>query len=145
MKDSFIQFIKFGIVGLSNTVIGYGIYVVSLYIFRKFGLFNNVDIYVAQFVMFVLSVLWSFYWNKKKVFVKSRESIFKSLVKTYITYGFTTFLLSEALLVLWVRVFNINEYIAPIFSLIITVPLNFIIQKFWVFRDIKESKSELSN
>ena len=145
MKDSFIQFIKFGIVGLSNTVIGYGIYVISLYVFRKFSLFANIDIYVAQFIMFLLSVLWSFYWNKKKVFVKSRESIFKSLVKTYITYGFTTFLLSEVLLVLWVRVFNINEYIAPIFSLIITVPLNFIIQKFWVFRDIKESKSELSN
>lgn len=145
MKDSFIQFIKFGIVGLSNTVIGYGIYVVSLYIFRKFSLFANTDIYVAQFVMFVLSVLWSFYWNKKRVFVKSKENIFKSLVKTYITYGFTTFLLSEVLLVLWVRVFNINEYIAPIFSLVITVPLNFIIQKFWVFRDIKESKSELSN
>ena len=145
MKDSFIQFIKFGIVGLSNTVIGYGIYVVSLYIFRRFGLFNNIDIYVAQFVMFVLSVLWSFYWNKKKVFIKSKESIFNSLVKTYITYGFTTFLLSEVLLVLWVRVFNINEYIAPLLSLIITVPLNFIIQKFWVFRDIKESKSELSN
>lgn len=145
MKDSFIQFIKFGIIGLSNTVIGYGIYVVSLYIFRRFGLFNNIDIYVAQFVMFVLSVLWSFYWNKKKVFIKSKESIFNSLVKTYITYGFTTFLLSEVLLVLWVRVFNINEYIAPLLSLIITVPLNFIIQKFWVFRDIKESKSELSN
>ena len=145
MKDSFIQFIKFGIVGLSNTVIGYGIYVISLYVFRKFSLFANIDIYVAQFIMFLLSVLWSFYWNKKRVFVKSRESIFKSLVKTYITYGFTTFLLSEVLLLLWVRVFNINEYIAPIFSLIITVPLNFIIQKFWVFRDIKESKSELSN
>ena len=145
MKDSFIQFIKFGIVGLSNTVIGYGIYVISLYVFRKFSLFANIDIYVAQFIMFLLSVLWSFYWNKKRVFVKSKENIFKSLVKTYITYGFTTFLLSEVLLVLWVRVFNINEYIAPIFSLIITVPLNFIIQKFWVFRDIKESKSELSN
>lgn len=145
MKDSFIQFIKFGIVGLSNTVIGYGIYVVSLYIFRKLGLFTNIDIYVAQFIMFVLSVLWSFYWNKKRVFVKSKESIFKSLVKSYITYGFTTFLLSEVLLVLWVRVFNINEYIAPLLSLIITVPLNFIIQKFWVFRDIKESKIELSN
>ena len=143
MKDSFIQFIKFGIVGLSNTVIGYGIYVISLYVFRKFSLFANIDIYVAQFIMFLLSVLWSFYWNKKRV--KSKENIFKSLVKTYITYGFTTFLLSEVLLVLWVRVFNINEYIAPIFSLIITVPLNFIIQKFWVFRDIKESKSELSN
>ena len=145
MKDSFIQFIKFGIVGLSNTVIGYGIYVISLYVFRKFSLFANIDIYVAQFIMFLLSVLWSFYWNKKRVFVKSKENIFKSLVKTYITYGFTTFLLSEVLLLLWVRVFNINEYIAPIFSLIITVPLNFIIQKFWVFRDIKESKSELSN
>lgn len=135
MKESIIQFIKFGIVGLSNTFIGYLIYVFSLYIFRKLNLFIGVDIYVAQFTMFVLSVLWSFYWNKKKVFVNSKESILKSLAKIYITYGFTTFLLSEFLLVLWTKTFKINDYIAPLVSLAITVPLNFIIQKVWVFKD----------
>ena len=135
MKVNFVQFVKFGIVGLSNTVIGYIVYVLSLYIFREFNIFIGSDIYVAQFVMFALSVLWSFYWNRKKVFVSSNESILKSLVKTYITYGFTTLLLSEFLLALWTKVFRINDYIAPIISLVITVPLNFIIQKVWVFKD----------
>lgn len=135
MRDSIIQFIKFGIVGLSNTVIGYLIYVVTLFLLRKFNLFITVDIYIAQFVMFVLSVLWSYYWNSKKVFVNSREKFLSSLLKTYMTYAFTSLLLSEILLLVWTKVFGISEYIAPLISLLVTVPLNYIIHKRWVFNE----------
>lgn len=135
--NTLIQFVKFGIVGLSNTLIGYAIYVVALKILRFGQLFPKIDIYLAQFVMFVLSVLWSFYWNNKAVFKKKEgeeRNIFHALMKTYASYAFTSLFLSEVLLLLWVRVFHISEYIAPIMNLLITVPLNFIIQKLWAFR-----------
>ena len=62
------QFIRFGLVGVSNTVIGYIIYALSLKGLRLFNIFPSCDIYIAQFIMFVLSVAWSFYWNNRFVF-----------------------------------------------------------------------------
>ncbi len=53
--------------GISNTLISYILYVVSLLIFQKLNWFGKVDYLVAQMIAFILSVLWSFYWNNKFV------------------------------------------------------------------------------
>lgn len=135
--DNFLQFIKFGIVGVSNTVISYILYAVCLILLRSGNILYGVDYIIAQVVQFILSVLWSFYWNNKFVFeLKNGEkrSIWKSLIKTYISYSFTGLFLSSTLLVLWVQVLGISEFIAPIINLLISVPLNFIINKFWAFK-----------
>jgi len=127
----------FGIVGVSNTLISYILYVVSLLIFQKLNWFGKVDYLVAQMIAFILSVLWSFYWNNKMVFVKEegqQRNLWKALIKTYISYSFTGLFLNSALLVLWVDVLHISEFVAPIVNLLISVPLNFIINKFWAFK-----------
>lgn len=137
----FLQFVKFGIVGFSNTVIGYVIYVVTLKMLRIFAIWSDIDIYIAQFVMFFLSVLWSFYWNNKTVFQLQEgehRNVFAALVKTYISYAFTSLILAELLLHLWVNTLGISEYIAPVINLLITVPLNFMIQKLWAFKQESE-------
>lgn len=131
------QFIKFGLVGVSNTIIGYLIYALSLKGMRLLNLWPSYDIYIAQFIMFVLSVAWSYFWNNRFVFkgnVKTKKDIVISLLKTYATYAFTSLFLSEVLLMFWVRIAGINEYIAPVLNLVITVPLNFLLQKYWAFK-----------
>lgn len=135
--ESFMQFVKFGIVGLSNTVISYVLYAVSLLGFQKAGIFPKVDYLLAQIIAFVLSVLWSFYWNNKMVFVQEEgkeRTVWKALLKTYVSYSFTGLFLNSILLVLWVQVIGISEFIAPIINLLVSVPLNFIINKFWAFK-----------
>lgn len=131
-----IQFIKFGIIGLSNTVISYVIYIVSLMLMQKMGIFANIDYLIAQFIGFVLSVLWSFYWNNKFVFREDgkKRNLIRTLLKTYISYSFTGLFLNSVLSVLWVEVFHWSKMIAPIVNLLISVPLNFIINKFWAFK-----------
>lgn len=92
---------------------------------------------LAQIIAFLLSVLWSFYWNNKKVFLPEEgkeRSIWKALLKTYISYSFTGLFLNSILLILWVDVLEISEFVAPVFNLLISVPLNFIINKFWAFK-----------
>ncbi len=134
--NSFMQFVKFGIVGLSNTVISYVLYVAGLLVFRKLDILPDNGYLVAQAVAFVLSVLWSFYWNNKLVFALQEgddRSILKAFVKTFISYSFTGLFLSSILLVVWVKVLHISEFIAPIINLLVTVPLNFVINKFWAF------------
>ena len=135
--QTFIQFVKFGIVGVSNTVISYVLYLLSLLIFKKFEYMRSMDYLIAQLISFLLSVLWSFYWNNKMVFITpkgKKRNIGKALLKTYISYSFTGLFLNSILLVLWVQVCGISEYIAPIINLFVSVPLNFIINKFWAFK-----------
>ncbi len=137
VHKSLMQFVKFGIVGVSNTVISYLLYTFALLAMRQFGLFSSIDYLIATVIAFVLSVLWSFYWNNKMVFVMEEgqsRNLWKALIKTYISYSFTGLFLNSVLMVLWVQVFHISEFIAPIINLLISVPVNFIINKFWAFK-----------
>ena len=43
-----VQFLKFGLVGVSNTVVSYGIYVLFLLLFEKNHLFVKTDYLLAQ-------------------------------------------------------------------------------------------------
>lgn len=137
IRNSFTQFVKFGIVGLSNTVISYVIYAGSLLVLRKMDVLQNISYLIAQVIAFVLSVLWSFYWNNQFVFSITEgehRSIWKALMKTYISYSFTGLFLNSILLILWIQIIGISEFLAPIFNLLISVPLNYLINKFWAFK-----------
>ena len=131
-----VEFVKFGIVGLSNTVISYIIYLLVLFACDKANFMVKYDYLLATIISFILSVLWSFYWNKKLVF--KLEGDFKTtllaLVKTYISYSFTGLFLSSVLAVLWVEVLGISKVLAPILNLLISVPVNFLLNKFWAFK-----------
>ena len=66
--EGLMQFVKFGIIGVSNTLISYVIYLAALVVFQKNNWFGEMDYLIAQILGFLLSVLWSFYWNRKYVF-----------------------------------------------------------------------------
>lgn len=63
---SLIQFMKFCIVGLSNTVVGYALYVAVILVLKPYEV--SWDYYAGNLVGFVLSILWSFYWNNRFIF-----------------------------------------------------------------------------
>jgi len=131
------QFIKFGIVGLSNTGLSYFIYTVVLLLFKQFSILPGVDYFIAQFVGFLISVLWSFWWNNKFVFTEQADeqySVIKALAKTYLSYAFSGLFLSSLLLYVWVDLCKISEFIAPLINLLVTVPLNFVLNKFWALK-----------
>lgn len=127
------QFFKFGIVGISNTLISLGVYYLLLLI--------NVHYIVANIIAFLVSVLNAFYWNSKYVFPKGAQNRKKSFIKCFVAYGFT-FLLGTLLLYLMVDRMGISDKIAPIINLCITVPINFVMNKLWAF---KETKGEFGN
>ena len=123
-NKALIQFLKFCVVGLSNTVISLAVYYIILY----FG----AHYVIASILSFIFSVLNAYYWNYKYVF-NTKSDILKSLIKTYTSYGFS-YVLSTTLLIILVEYYNISELLAPILVLVITVPLNFILNKFWAFK-----------
>lgn len=131
LKDNknLFQFIKFGLVGCSNTLISLIIYYVLLYF--------NVNYILAYIVGFIVSVLNAYYWNNKYVFKNSISNQKKKMLKTFLAYGIT-FILSNLLLFIQVNYLNISKVVAPVICLFVTIPLNFIINKFWTFKE-KES------
>ncbi len=135
-KKSLIQFIKFGIVGISNTILGLSIYYIFVWI--------NKDLYqVGNVVGWLISVAWSCYWNNKFVFTQEKNGwklLLKRLWKSYISYG-VSLLLSIILLYIQIETLKWSERIAPLVNLLITIPLNFIMNKFWTFRVESEAKS----
>ena len=135
--ESTIQFVKFGIVGVSNTVVAYILYTVSLIVMKRIHLFLRFDYIIAQIIAFVLSVLWSFYWNNKKVFITAegqKRNLFKALIKTYIVYSFTGLFMNSFLLYIWINILNISEYLAPVLNIAFCIPVNFLLNKKWAFR-----------
>lgn len=119
------QFMKFGLVGVSNTLISYATYTILVLLGLHFLL--------ANLIGFVVSVLNSYYWNNKYVFRKEDRAHWKALMKTFMAYG-TTLLLSTLLLQLLVEGLGVPELLAPLPVLLITIPLNYLMNKFWAFR-----------
>ena len=126
-----LQFMKFGIVGISNTLVSLIVY----YIFIYFG----IHYIIANTAGFILGTINAYFWNNKYVFKileKEKRSHAKTGVKVFITYGIT-YLLSTILLLLWVDILGISQTIAPILNVFITTPLNFMMNKFWAFSERK--------
>lgn len=147
------QFIKFGIVGVSNTLISEVIYCVLV--------FFHVPYLIAYFIGFVISVLNAYYWSNKYVF-KEEEGAekrvwWKVLLKTYVAY-FWGFLVSAVLLILWIDIVQISQYLGGLadwfasigferfdatllgemlaagINLLITVPMNYFVNKKWAYK-----------
>ena len=133
--ESLVQFVKFGLVGVTNTAISYAINVLVLKLLQPYHL--SWDYVSGNVAAFVLSVLWSFYWNNKYVFEKGEgqtRNLGLALLKTYVAYALTGIVLANVLSYVWIEVLGISKYVAPLINLVISIPLNFIINKFWAFR-----------
>ena len=131
--EAFLQFIKFGIVSLSNTLIHYFTYLICI--------FAGCHYLIASVIGFLVSVINAFYWNNKYVFVKEENatrSLWQAFLKTFLSYAGTGLVLENVLLVIWVRFLHVPEAIAPLVTLLITIPINFILNKFWAFKDRKK-------
>lgn len=126
------QFVRFGLVGLSNTLLSYLLYASCVYM--------GIHYLAANAVAFILCVLHAWYWSNRYVFRKAEgesRSAWRSLLKTYVAYGFTGLFLASLLLWLFVEQCGLSAYVAQLLGLFITVPLNFILNKFWSFKTTK--------
>lgn len=136
------QFVKFGLIGVTNTLLSYGIYMLVIWLLEPYNI--TFDYLIGSVLGFVISVLWSFFWNNKLVFNKDAEkrSIWKSLLKTYLSYAATGIVLANVLLYIFVDLMGISKAVAPFVGLLITVPLNFVLNKYWAFRKEKKRITE---
>jgi putative flippase GtrA len=119
-----MQFIKFGLVGVSNTLISLAVYYICLHLLHFAP-------QICNLFGFIISVINAYIWNLRWVFKTSGSK--GRLLRFFCSYLFT-YLLSVALLYVWINVLLVNESIAPLISLVVTVPTNYLLNRFWTFK-----------
>jgi gtrA family protein len=118
------KFIKFAIVGFGNLFIS----LITYYIL----VFFSINYQIANVGGFITGSLNGYIWNRIWVFKNSKKNL-SSIVKFYFSY-LSTWLLSAILLYIWIEIFNISDKIAPIINVVITTPINYFMNKYWVFK-----------
>lgn len=130
LKKALIQFIKFGTVGAINTVLSYAITNGAYYLLHLHEQISNI-------IAFVITVFISFMLNGRFVFTENKEerNFWKSLLKVYASYSITGVFLTAILLYIEEELLGIPHYIATLMNLVVTIPLNFILNKFWAYKE----------
>ena len=132
--EIFLQFLKFGVIGFFNTLISIVVTYACLFCFKKFSFIPrslNAQILVSSFLGFSISFINSYYWNKKFVFRKPKVGL-QALFKSYCCYVLT-WAVSYLLTYIVTNYLFIPKIYIPVLSLFLTVPLNFLANKFWAF------------
>jgi putative flippase GtrA len=118
-----LRFLKFGAVGILNTIIT----IISFILFTYLGM----DYILANIVAYGFGVVNSYYWNNHWVFkVKSKNIhlFLKFIAVNLITLGINTFILF-----LFVKYFMLLPVLAQIIATGIGMIINFLLNKFWTF------------
>lgn len=141
-----LQFIKFGLVGVSNTLINYGIDMLCYYVlFARVTWANSTKALLCSALAFLVSVTNSFYWNNRYVFKsegqKSARAHLAAYAKTVLCYGVTGLILAPVLKI-WIVSAGIPYWLASVAPLILTIPLNYFLNKYWAFGDKKRDKQD---
>lgn len=130
MKKSVRQFILFGLVGGLNTILSLVIYWVLVHFHVHYVVANTIGFIITVFISYVLNTLFTFQKEENN----SPKWSLKTLAKVYVSYSFTGLFLSNILLYLFVDIAGINVQLAPIIGLLVTIPINFILNKFWAYK-----------
>jgi putative flippase GtrA len=123
---SFIQFIKFGIVGISNTLL------TALIIWILLKVLHCSD-YFSNFAGYIVGLLNSFIWNRKWTF-ESKTKVSATLFKFILTFAIC-YILQLGNLYLLLHFTHIDSYICQLLSIVVYTIINFILNKNYTFKN----------
>lgn len=119
------QTIKFLVVGVLNTIVGFAVYAGTLHFFK-------VDYTFALVVSHVIGVIHSYIWNNKWTF-GLKDYNMRSVIKFILVY-MLTFLVNLLILSIFIDRLGINKFYAQVISLFLTTLISFLGHKYWSFR-----------
>lgn len=125
VMNSTFQFIKFSLVGIINTL-------ASLFMYY-FLISLNLNYIAANITSYFVSSLIGFFLSKAWVFKAKEQNTFSSAMKYYIVYG-VSLVINVSCMYFWVELLHISKIVAPLLTMCITVPFNYILSKLWTFK-----------
>ncbi|QSF44669.1 GtrA family protein [Paenibacillus tianjinensis] len=126
----YTQTYRFIIVGILNTIVGFGVYAIYLH-------FINNNYLQALITSHIIGVAHSYIWNNKWTFTMNKIS-FKSIVRFISVYAIT-FFVNLLLLSLFIDRIGTNKLIGQGLALFITTLVSYTGHKYWSFANPKKS------
>lgn len=127
-------FWRFSIVGVTNTAVDYGAFIILT---RLIGL----DALKANPIAVEIAIIWSFTWNN--VWTFSERKVSQPLYVRFLVFQFISFgglALSQTSLLIFNKFFNIFDLIAKALTIPIVLVFNYVLNSRWTFRDISKGK-----
>lgn len=124
--NEFISLIKFGIVGVSNTLVNWII----------FFILNHIGVYyiTANVIAYLIATANSYFWNSKWVFKFKKEESLKAPLR-FILLNLIGLVLNSTILYLLVDLLHFSRMISLIIATGIVMIVNYFINKIWVFKE----------
>ena len=125
ISKSLIQFIKFGIVGVSNTLL------TALTIWILLKVLHCSD-YISNIVGYIVGLVNSFIWNRKWTF-DSKTKVTDTLFKFILTFG-VSYLFQLVNLYILLHYTSIDSYVSQLLSIVVYTGINFVLNKIYTFK-----------
>jgi len=130
MHSTFFEFVRFGIIGVLNTGIDFGVYWILT---RQIPLFSDRPyIYIANAISFVVATIFSFFANKTWTFKARTGNTSAQAIKFF---GVTTsgFFLNLGTFYVIHGLFGVFDIYAKIGATAVSTAWNYTMSKTWVF------------
>ena len=124
INDGVIRFVKFGMVGVINTLVNWIIF----FILNALGMYYILANIIAYILGTVNSYLWNTLWVFKYKDKASTETTIKFIILNLIGLGLNT-----GILYVLVDLCNLNKFIGLVITTGIVMIINYVVNKLWVF------------
>lgn len=120
------QFIKFACVGCFNTLILLTVYYTVVFLLGE-------SVYLlGQTLGYVAGIVSSYFWNSRFVFHAESAKPQDAFIRMCICYGIT-YVIQIGILYTGVELLYISELVVPIIAILVTTPVNFVLNKCFAF------------
>lgn len=123
------QFIRYATIGVVNTALDFGMYTGLT---RGFG-FWRTHYLLANALVFIIVVTWSFFWNKRWTFKNSEQKHIAQYTKFVLaTLGGIT--IAEGVLFIGVDWLGLHDIVSKVIAGPLVMVWNFLAYRFWAFK-----------
>lgn len=124
INDDLIRFIKFGMVGVLNTLVNWVIF----FILNAFGMYYI----LANIIAYALGTIHSYLWNTLWVFKYKEKASTDTTIK-FVILNAVGLGLNTGILYVLVDLCNLNKFIGLVITTGIVMIINYVVNKLWVF------------
>ena len=117
------KFMKFGLIGILNTLITIGSYMLFVYL--------GMNYIIANVIGYGIGVINSYYWNKNWVFQVSSNQ--RNIFVKFVVVNLITLVINTLALYILANYLDMHPYLAQIFATGFGLLINFFLNKKWTF------------
>ena len=121
------QLVRFVIVGLSNLVLSYTVFWLSLRVFGQFALRGT----ASQLVTYAVGTGWSYFWNRRWTFQSDKPVAGEAT--RFVLLQLSLMVASTALIGVAVDWLTFNETLSWVVVMGVITVANYTLSKLWVF------------